>query len=431
MKANNSTSAPARRAAVGAACAAWLLGAGNAARADEPGDAPELQFSAGYIGDLRRNTTGGLEVGTAYSHRLDLGLTWNTSAFGNPVTANLSVMHLGGDAVSGDLVGDLQGINNIEAPDGWRLYESWVEMSFGESTSTFRAGVLDLNAEFDTPVSQAVFVASPFGIGTELAQTGLRGPVVWPTTGLGMRASGAITDHLVWRAGAYDGAPGTEDDAFTSFELSSEEGALLIGEIEYSSERIHKASLGSWAYTAAFERIDAPLLADPVPEHGNQGFYASLDAGLGAVAGIDLDASIRAGTAPARFNVVDRYVGAAMTATHFWKARPGDTLGFGVAYAHVGTPWQAVNDSEGTPATSAETVCELVYRAELAPWIALVPSIQYVDSPGALQGVDDSWVFGMRFELAAEHGWHLAARQGRPGDDIYARRDAAAPRGNK
>jgi len=139
-----------------------LLGAGPACFADEPGDAPELQFSAGYVGDLRRNTTGGLEVGTAYAHRLDLGLAWNTSAFGNKVTANLAVMHLGGDAVSGDFVGDLQGINNIEAPTGWRLYESWVEVSFGDSASTLRAGVLDLNAEFDTPVSQSIFLASPF-----------------------------------------------------------------------------------------------------------------------------------------------------------------------------------------------------------------------------------------------------------------------------
>jgi porin len=408
-----------------------LLGAGASCMADEPGDTPELQFTAGYVGDLRRNTTGGLEVGTAYSHRLDLGLTWNTTAFGNRVTTNLAVMHLGGDAVSGDLVGDLQGVNNIEAPNGWRLYESWVEVSFGENAGTVRAGVLDLNGEFDTPVSQALFVASPFGIGTEFSQTGLRGPVAWPTTGLGVRAAGAINEHLAWRVGAYDGAPGTDDDAFTSLKLSNEEGALLVGELEYSSERVHKASIGSWAYTAAFERIDAPLLVNPEPEHGNHGFYASFDTALGTLADVDFDASIRGGTAPARFNAVDHYVGAALAATHLWRARPGDAVGLGIAYAHIGSPWQAVCIADGTPATSAETVVELVYRAELARWIVLVPNIQFIDSPGALHGVDDSWVVGMRFELVAEHGWHLAARQGEPGDDIYARRDAGAPRGNK
>src|SRR6478736_7636082 len=108
MQPNRRTHLSRGRAAVSGACGALLLAAGAVSFADEPGDTPELQFTAGYIGDLRRNTSGGLEVGTAYSHRLDLGLTWKATAFGNPVVTNLAVMHLGGDAVSGDLVGDLQ-----------------------------------------------------------------------------------------------------------------------------------------------------------------------------------------------------------------------------------------------------------------------------------------------------------------------------------
>jgi len=416
---------------VRAACGVLLLAVSSEAFAEDIGDGPGLQLNASYVGDLRRNTTGGLEVGTAYAHLLDLGLTWNATAFGNRMTTNISVMHMGGDAVSAELVGDLQSINNIESPPGWKLYESWVEIAFGERAGSVRAGMLDLNAEFDTPVSQGMFVASPFGVGTELSQTGLRGPAVWPNTGLGVRAAGAFGDHFAWRLGAYDGAPGTDDDAFTSFEISGEEGALLIGEIEYSSERVHKASVGSWAYTAAFERIDAALLAEPEPERGNHGFYASLDAGLGTIAGLDIDGSLRAGMAPARFNAVDRYVGAAVTATHLWDARPGDSLGLGIAYAHLGAPYQSVCEFDGTPATSGETIVELVYRAEFGSWLALVPNIQFVDSPGALQGIGDSWILGLRFELAAEHGWHLAARQGKPGDDAYARRIAVEPRGKK
>src|SRR5688572_31214952 len=144
-------------------------------------------------------------------------------------------MYTGGDGISAELVGDLQGLNGIEATPGWKLYESWVELGFGERFGSLRAGVLDLNAEFDTPVTQGLFTGSPFGIGTELSQTGLRGPVVWPVTGLGLRAAGDLGENFHWRAGAYDGAPGTDDDGFASFELSSTEGALLIGEVEYAS----------------------------------------------------------------------------------------------------------------------------------------------------------------------------------------------------
>lgn len=384
-----------------------------------------LELGAAYTGDLRRNTTGGMSVGTAYADALDLGLSWSTDRLfpGTQLTSSLAVMYLGGDAISGERVGDLQGINNIEAPSGWRLYESWVQMSFGAASTSLRAGVLDLNAEFDTPVTQGLFIGSPFGIGTDLSQTGVRGPVVWPTTGLGLRLAGSAGGALQWRFGAYDGAPGTDDDDFTSVRVSSDEGALLIGELEYSAGRIHKLSLGSWAYTARFERIDAALRPAAPADDDNYGLYATFDVALGSAGPLDFDAALRAGTAPAEFNAVDRYFGAAVTATHLWEGRPDDALGLGVAWAHVGAPYRDVSEFDGLPAASAETLIELAYRADLTDWLALVPNLQFVADPGALRGVDDSWVVGLRFELARAHSWQLTARREAPADGSYARRN--------
>lgn len=407
--------------------AAWWFMALTAlpASAQDVDGGSALELNAAYTGDLRRNTTGGLEVGTAYAHELDLGLSWSTDRLvpGAKLTSSLAVMYLGGDGISGQYVGDLQGINNLEAPAGWRLYESWVQMSFGDQSTSLRAGVLDLNAEFDTPVTSGLFIGSPFGIGTEFSQTGQRGPVVWPTTGLGMRLAGSAGEAWHWRFGVYDGAPGSDDDAdFTSTRISSDEGALLIGELEYSSERIHKASLGSWAYTAKFERIDAELRAPAAPAKGNYGLYALFDVGLGSAGPVSFDAALRAGTAPAEFNAVDRYCGAAVTATHLWHARPDDSLGLGIAWAHVGAPYRAIAAFDGTPANSAETLVELVYRADLTDWLALVPNVQYVADPGALRDPNDAWVVGLRFELAHDHAWQVTARRDSPADGSYARR---------
>ncbi len=375
--------------------------------AQEPDGGSAFGFSTAYTGDLRRNTTGGLAVGTAFAHALDLGLSWESDRLlpGTKITSSLAVMYLGGDAISGQFVGDLQGINNIEAPPGWRLYESWVQLSFGESSTSLRAGVLDLNAEFDTPVTQGLFVGSPFGIGTDLSQSGVRGPVVWPTTGLGIRVAGGAGAGLQWRFGIYDGAPGTDENDFTSMHLSSDEGALLIGELEYSSDRIHKLSLGTWGYTAKFARVDAALRPPEEPETGNYGLYATFDVALGSAGPVDFDAALRAGTAPAQFNAVDRYCGAAVTATHLWAARPDDSLGLGIAWAHVGAAYRAVGDFDGTPTTSAETLVELAYRAGLTDSLALVPNLQFVADPGALRDPNDAWVIGLRFELAHELSW--------------------------
>ncbi len=397
------------------------------AAAASPGFAQEaaessLSLSVSYSGDLRRNG-GGLAEGTAYADSIDLGLVWVADGlFSNArMTTNLSVMYLGGDDITGQYVGDLQGVSNLEASNGWKLYESWVEFSFGESSNTLRAGVLDLNAEFDTPVTQGIFTAAPFGIGTEFSQTGARGPVIWPTTGLGIRAAGDINDQLHWRLGAYDGAPGTDRDDFTSTRVSGDEGALLAGELEYSSDRVHKLAFGMWSYTTAFERVDAPLNGDAGERHGNRGFYAHFDARMGSAGAVDFDGALRAGVAASRFNAVDQYVGAAITASHLFESRPGDTLGLGIAWAHLGDEYRALRSFDGQPATAAETIFELVYRTELTPWLSLLPNVQFVRDPGADPRVDDAWVAGLRFEITRDKSWRLQARNDGQGNDSYAR----------
>jgi porin len=394
-----------------------------AANSQEAEQGPSFSLSAAYTGDMRRNTTGGLQTGNAYSDAVDLGLEWVADGlFSNArMTTSLSVMYLGGDDFTGQYVGDLQGVNNLEASNGWRLYESWVEFGFGESSNTLRAGVLDLNAEFDTPVTQGIFTASPFGIGTDLSQTGVRGPVCWPNTGLGLRAAGDFNERLHWRVGAYDGAPGTEDEAFTNTRVTSDEGALFIGEVEYSSEHVHKLAFGVWSYSASFERIDAPALVSAAEQDGNRGFYAHFDTRLGSVGAVDFDGALRAGTAAGRFNAVDQYAGLALTATHVFATRPGDTLGFGVAWAHLGEEYRALRSFDGPPATAAETVFELVYRAEFTPWLALLPHVQFVRDPGADPMAGDAWVAGLRFEVSRERSWQLNARRQAAPDDSYAR----------
>jgi len=387
-------------------------------------DCPGFALSANYAGDVRNNMTGGIKTGTAYSQLLTLGLDWSSdSLFSDArVTGSASVIYMGGDAISGDYVGDLQGINNIEADAAWRLYEVWTEFAFGGNTTTLRAGVLDLNAEFDAPETLGLFVGSPHGIGTELSQTGSAGPSVWPITGLGIRAAGAWENGLSWRLGVYDGAPGSADGTgFSDLHVSSDEGALVIGELAYSSDRFNKISFGAWSYSAKFDRIDADLMANPLPQSGNQGFYALIDMSLGEIGDTALDGALRVGNAKAQFNPVDHYVGAALTASNFWAGRPDDALGFAVAYAHMGDEYRATQAFAGASTTSAEVAYELVYSTNLTDWLAIKPGVQFVQHPGADASIENAWILGLRFEIVREHSWRLSARRGDEADDSYAR----------
>jgi len=397
----------------------------SAGSAQDAADTPSLVVGATYTGDLRRNTTGGLETGTAYSQMLKLGADWsNDTLFDEAsISASASVMYMSGDGISADYVGDLQGLNNIESDTGWRLYEVWTEFAFGgNSHTTVRAGVLDLNAEFDAPETLGLFVAPPHGIGTDFSQSGSAGPSIWPVTGLGVRAAGGWENGLVWRLGVYDGAPGGPDgDDFSHIHVSSDEGSLTVGELAYSSERVNKMSLGAWSYSAEFERVDAAMVPDAAPESGNRGFYALIDVPLGNLGDTQFDGALRMGTANADFNTVDRYVGAAFTAAGLWPARPDDTFGIAVAYARLGNPYRAAQAFAGADTTSAEVSYELVYSTTLTDWLAIKPGVQFVQNPGADPSLRNSWVAGLRFEIIQEYSWQLSARHGKNSDGSYAR----------
>lgn len=388
-----------------------LASMGGAARADDVAETG-LAVSIGYTGDLRRNTKGGIEVGTAYSDALDLGATWTTGKLSGHsyLTTNLAVLHVGGDEISSDLVGDLHGVNNIEAPDAWHLYEFWSEISFGDRANTqVRVGLLDINADFDTPVTSALFVSSPHSIGTEFSQTGGNGPSVWPVTGLGIRLAGDFSEKLRWRAGAYEGTPGDDEGSFAVFDLAGGEGSLLIGELEYASDRVNKISLAAWSYTAKFARLDADSM--PVSQRGNHGAYALVDLPLGNVGTARLDSSLRVGVADGRFNAVDQSAGASIVVSHAFVRRPDDVFGFAVAHGRTGGLYRRVQAVAGVPAANGETVYELIYRTPVMHWLALAPSLQFVRNPGADLVTPDAWVVGLRFELYHEKSWPRFAQR--------------------
>ena len=396
-----------------------LAALGNAARADEGAeDETGLAVNIGYTGDYRRNTTGGMEVGAAYSDMFDLGAKWTTDSLfsGTRFTTMLSVKHLGGGDITNDYVGDLHGLNNIEAPDAWRLYEVWSQFDFGGRANTsLRMGLLDLNVDFDAPVTSAFFIGPVHGIGTELSQTGGNGPAIFPVTGLGIRVAGNVNENVHWRFGAFEGTPGDSDEAsFAAVDLKRSEGELLIGEMEYVSERINKISLGLWSYTAEFERLDAGLTTGPQSEKGNQGVYALVDLPLAQVGSARIDGSVRLGIANERFNPVEQCLSATLVMSHPFENRPDDAVGFGVAHGRTGEIYRNVQALAGIPAANAETTYELTYRASVTDWMSLVPSVQFVSHPGADLSMSDSWVVGLRFELSREKSWPMLAQRNAP-----------------
>lgn len=360
-------------------------------------DAAWIALSGVYIGDVSSNLRGGEQTGTASSHLGRAEVHWNAHVVdGIPRQATrMSVMYMDGRGI-GPLSGDLQGLNNIDAPSGLRLYEFWTEAHFGAGMS-LRGGFLDLNTEFDVPATSAVLVSPPHGIGTELAMSGRNGPAIWPVTGLGLRLQG---DHesRQWRVAVFEGEPGKPDsEPFMRLRLTRDEGALLVGELSWAPAGFNKLQLGTWHYTGRFEPVD-PAAAGQT-ERGNHGAYALVDMPVARIGSARVDAALRVGAAAPRFNQVDRYLGLALAARGF-AAFPEDAIGLGIAHASTTPGWRAAIAADGGDPKRSETALELTWRHAISDGLAVLPHLHFVKNPGALYGIHDTWVAGLRVDAA-------------------------------
>jgi porin len=345
-------------------------------------------WNATYTGEWWRNQDGGLDTGTRYLDNLDVTLSIDAErAFGLPgVEFFLYGLYNNGQSFGGELTGDMHGVSNIETGvQAARLYEAWADWRFGaDRRQSLRFGLYDLNSEFDNTESGGLFINSAHGVGSELADSGRNGPSIFPVTSLALRWR-ADFEHWSVLAAAFDGVPGDPDHPKrTTIRFDEGDGALLIGEVQRRGERVKKAAIGVWHYTADFPDVeDRDANGDPVMRSGNSGVYGLIDVRLlGDVAAPDrqLTGFLRIGIADDDVSSIERYIGAGLT----WR-------GIGLAYAHV----HAI-----APARGNEDNLELTWRVAVTDWLTLQPDLQYIINPGLEPGSDHALAFGLRFELA-------------------------------
>jgi hypothetical protein len=175
----------------------------------------------------------------------------------------------------------------------------------GKTHATVRAGVLDLNAEFDAPETLGLFVAA-WRRYRAIADR-QRGPSIWPLTGLGTRRGWILRSGVALRR-LRRRARQRRWQRLPDLHVSSREGAVFIGELAYSSERTTRLRRVPGNTAPQVDRIDADLLTNPQPEHCNQGFLHADRRAARHVGDAKLDGALRVGVRAA-IQPVDHYVG--------------------------------------------------------------------------------------------------------------------------
>jgi len=382
----------------------YLLGGGNGLRdyLGNYGIDPTLQ----YKGDFFSNVSGGIKRGNNYLDNLDIRFDIDNEKLmglkGNK--AVISFVNNFGAAPNENLVGSVQGVDNIEtSTNTFKLYELWTEQSMLEDKLAVLVGLRDLNAEFAQTDMTGNFIKPTMQLGQSFAQSGLNGPSVFPNTSLAARVKVMPVENTYLSAAVFDGVPGDPNRPHgTEINLRPRDGLLMVAEAGYTpnapdAESVaNKFAVGAWTYSKHMDDLVAvDGNGDPLQKR-MMGAYVLSSYEIYNEAAKSLGIFLRAGIADGDTAQVDWDYETGMVAHGFIAARPDGEIGAGLSQSHNSNKFM---ESMGGVADRNEYSLELYYRDQIMRGVALQPDIQYVINPGTDRVTKNATILGARIDI--------------------------------
>jgi len=355
--------------------------------------------------DILSNLSGGIKRGTKYMDNWDVKLLADADKLWgwNNTTAFLQLISNHGGNLNETHVGSFMGVDNIEAnTNTTKLFHAWLERSFFDQKFSVLAGLYPVDSQFYVTDATGVFLHPTGGMAAEVAQTGVNGPSIFPTSSFGFRAMWQPTPKFYFQAALVDGVPGDPNNPHgTHIRFDRGDGTLAIAETGLRpAEEISKYAVGTWRYTAHFDDlVDTDASGNPV-RRVNRGTYFLSEQTVfrekdDSSQGLAL--FFRYGVANGDVNPLDYSYSLGLRYKGLLPGRDQDEFGIGLTRGHVGAKFrQAV----ATPLETSETALEITYRAKVTPWLAIQPTLQRIANPGHDPALRDAWIAGARFEIA-------------------------------
>lgn len=305
-----------------------------------------------------------------------------------------SAFYTNGNSISA-LVGDLQGISNIEADKGAAILELWVALEIPAGLR-LKGGILDSNADFDSIEPAQFFINSSQGIGPDLSSVGLNGPSIFPETGLGAIA---FIEKENWslKLGTFDPltrTSGSELNTARTVHWDWSDGLLVVSEAQITTTT-SSITAGIWTSSFSLERI-FPNLTNLT---NAKGIYTSLSR-----SNTFGDIYIRLGASESKNAYFDRYFGAGWVKSISPNADllPESRIGISWASARLGDLGiftEFTRDYYTTTNHSYEHLLEISTSTQLSDIIHLQPNLQLITHPGAQSSTPTRLVVGIRAAL--------------------------------
>ncbi|OGS95601.1 MAG: hypothetical protein A3G79_00660 [Gallionellales bacterium RIFCSPLOWO2_12_FULL_57_18] len=378
--------------------------------------------------DVLAVASGGIKHGSAWmgnteaSIQMDLEklLGWGAT------TAYIHSHSQLGSKFNRDYVGSFIGVDNIEnGVNTFQFDHAWVQKNFSDDSLSVLAGLYAIDSEFYVTDTSGLFIQPPYGPGNELSQSGQFGPPIFPLGALAIRVKYTSPSQNFYLQGALtDGVPSDPNNPRgTHIQLNRGEGAFSIVEFGYTPQRIeplsesaqlggsvktpseeqgkseffNKTAIGFWRYSARIDDpIDLDALGNPV-RRLSVGIYFLAERTLMAEKdhpSQGLAGFVRFGTASRAIHQADWTGSLGLRYHGLFSGRGNDIAGIAITVNHASDKYRQLNNAD-----ISQTSMEATYRAQLNPWLALLPTLQYFHNPNMDPALKNAWIAGARAEI--------------------------------
>ena len=373
-----------------------------------------ISLRAHYVSETAGNPTGGLRQATQYAQQIDFGADLDLEklvdlkggqihvTFSDRAGNSLSDLDLGAFAEVQEIFGGGQ---------DFRLAILTYEQSLFDGMLDIKGGWLNVGDDFATSPLYCYFQNNAF-CGNPLAPTLDAGFTTFPGASWGGIIKVQPESDLYAQAGAYQVNPSNAETG-NGFILGSAgvTGIIVPVEVGWTPDKALFGLPGDLRVGGYYDNSSVADLGAPVngPEQlmsGRWGLYVLADQMVWREGG---PSSNRGLTLFAAFTYADPSTAiiqysweAGLVKQGTFAGRDNDSIGLAVSQLLVSDSLtnaqnQAnLSDPGSVDPQSYEMDVELSYRAQLGPWLTLMPNLQYVVRPGGLASTPNAFVLGLQ-----------------------------------
>lgn len=363
-----------------------------------------VQLVAAYFGQFAADPAGGERQGVSWRGDLNAGLFLDLERLVNwkrgYITVSFSYRNPG-NSLSADFIGNQFPVQ-IQSDDGngaarlvhlafgQQLFDNKAELAAGriitgEEFATLRLACTSLNQGLcSNPIAANQSISFP----------------TYPSAVWGVRLKVKPGTSWYGQAGSYvvyEDFRNADDHGF-NFSIPSGSGLLTIAEIGYIVGKHSDPGLpGIYKAGGYYDGERLTELRTDQNARGTWGLYIMGEQMLysensGYTEGLSAWGALS--YAPEDRNIITLMAAGGLSYQGAIPGRSDDILAFNFAYGHYSGDLRQFERENSETVQHSETVLELNYRIQVAPWLYFVPDVQVVINPDGKHDIDDALVVG-------------------------------------